>query len=67
MKRGEVTKILDAHPLIVSLLYDIDLMPEQIKKGDTRREGYMVAVIEHMLAAMNKEQDFVNAHLKGRK
>ena len=52
MKRREVAKILDAHPLIASLLYDIDLLPVQVERGDTRREFYMVAVIEHMLTAM---------------
>jgi len=40
---------INAHPAIASLLYDIDLLPEQIKVGDTRRENYMVNVIDAML------------------
>lgn len=50
--RAEVTKAIDAHPLIAGLLYDIDLMPEQIK--DERRYNYMLAVIDHMLHALRK-------------
>ena len=47
--RAEVAKAIDEYPLIASLLYDIDLLPEQIK--DERRYNYMLAVIGHMKQA----------------
>jgi len=43
--RAKVAQAIDENPRIASLLYDIDLMPEQIK--DERRYGYMLAVIDH--------------------
>jgi hypothetical protein len=46
-----VATVISENPLIASLLYDIDLLPEQIKEGDDRRYGYMLAVIGHMKAA----------------
>ena len=48
--RGAVARSIEEHPLIASLLYDIDLMPEQIK--DERRYNYMLAVIYHMKQAI---------------
>ena len=53
--RARVAKIIDNTPLIASLLYDIDLLPEQIKRGDSRRYLYMMAVIEHMQAAVKEK------------
>ena len=48
--RAKVAEAIDEHPLIASLLYDIDLLPEQIR--DERRYGYMLAVIGHMKQAL---------------
>ena len=45
--RARVADIISTNPMIASLLYDIDLLPEQIK--DARRYGYMLKVIDHML------------------
>ncbi len=39
---------VNASPLLTSLLYDIDLLPEQIKDGDLRRWGYVAAIIGHI-------------------
>lgn len=52
LTRIQIANAIDDHPLIASLLYDIDLLPEQIKEGDKRREGYMCAVVGHMLMAL---------------
>ena len=57
--RARVAKAIEDHPLIASLLYDLDLMPEQVKRGDKRREGYMDAVVAHMLAALAPVQSNV--------
>lgn len=46
--KRKVAEAIEKSPMTASLLYDIDLLPEQIKPGDRRREGYMFAVIEHM-------------------
>ncbi len=51
--RSEVAQALEENPLIWSLLYDIDLLPEQIK--DERRYNYMLAVIDHMRQALRGE------------
>jgi hypothetical protein len=48
-----VASVISENPLIASLLYDIDLLPEQIKEGDERRYNYMLAVIGHMKAALS--------------
>lgn len=48
--RAAHIKAIDESPLISSLLYDIDLLPEQIK--DERRYNYMLAVIDHMRQAL---------------
>lgn len=50
--RAEVARIINEEPQIASLLYDIDLLPEQIK--DERRYNYMLAVIGHMRQAIKK-------------
>jgi hypothetical protein len=46
----ELTKFINATPLVLSLLYDINLLPEQI--DNARHWAYMVAVCEHMRAAL---------------
>ena len=50
--RAKVAQAISEHPLIASLLYDIDLLPEQIR--DARRYGYMLAVIDHMLVYLSR-------------
>lgn len=35
-------------PAILTLLYDLDLLPEQIGGGDTRKQMQMQSVIAHM-------------------
>ena len=55
--RAKVAQAIDKHPLIASLLYDIDLLPEQIK--DERRYGYMLAVIGHMKEAQSASGEAV--------
>ena len=57
--RARVAKAIEDHPLIESLLYDLDLLPEQVKRGDKRLEGYMDAVVAHMLAALAPVQSNV--------
>lgn len=47
--RKEVAKALEQIPLLQSLLYDLDLLPEQIT--DKRRYQYMLCVIGHMKEA----------------
>lgn len=50
--RARVADIISTNPLIASLLYDINLLPEQIR--DERRYGYMLATISHMLEALKR-------------
>jgi hypothetical protein len=52
-----VASVISENPLIASLLYDIDLLPEQIKEGDERRYNYMLAVIGHMKAALSATEE----------
>ena len=52
MRGEELLDVINETPLLQSLLYDIDLLPEQIKEGDERRYGYMLAVIGHMQSAL---------------
>ena len=37
--------------LLQSLLYDIDLLPEQIKDDDARRWGYVESIVVHFKLA----------------
>lgn len=39
---------INASTTLQSLLFDIDLLPEQIKDGDLRRWGYVQAIIGHL-------------------
>lgn len=57
-QRKRIAKAIDAHPLIASLLYDIDLLPEQIKRGDERREGYLCAIVDHMLYVLEGKRQW---------
>ena len=61
MTPKQIAEVLDENPLIMSLLYDIDLLPEQIKRGDARRRGYMIAVIKHMQAALESSAAALSA------
>lgn len=45
--KDELRAKINASPLLQSLLYDIDLMPEQIKPDDLRRWGYVEAIAGH--------------------
>lgn len=45
----ELMAYINRTPLVQSLLYDINLLPEQIE--DSRRWAYMAAVCEHMKVA----------------
>lgn len=47
--RSDVAKALEEVPFVQSLLYDLDLLPEQIR--DKRRYQYMLCVISHMKEA----------------
>jgi hypothetical protein len=57
-----VASVINENPLIQSLLYDIDLLPEQIKESDERRYGYMLAVIGHMKAAQSATAPLATEH-----
>jgi hypothetical protein len=57
-----VASVISENPLIASLLYDIDLLPEQIKEGDERRYNYMLAVIGHMKAALSATAPLATEH-----
>jgi Lar family restriction alleviation protein len=46
----KLMQFINSTPLVMSLLYDINLLPEQIDNG--RRWYYMVAVCEHMERAL---------------
>lgn len=37
---------INEHPVLQSLLYDINLLPEQLER-DSRHWGYMLAVVRH--------------------
>ena len=50
MTRKKAKKIIGESPLIMSLLYDLNLMPEQVC-SETKQEGYMISIVEHMLRA----------------
>ena len=48
MTRTEATKFINrkGNHLLLSLLYDLNLLPEQVKRG-TKQEIYMMSVVEH--------------------
>ena len=49
----EICRVVNATPAIQSLLYDLNLLPEQTL-GDAKRWDYTVTVVRHMqLAAMS--------------
>lgn len=50
MTRKKAERIIGESPLIISLLYDLNLMPEQVYSG-TKQEFYMISIVEHMLRA----------------
>lgn len=54
MTRDEAIKLVNENPLIMSVLYDTNLLPEQCNEG-SKYEGYMFSIIGHMLAAMGKD------------
>jgi hypothetical protein len=49
----ELFEFINSTPLVQSLLYDINLLPECV--GDGRQWAYMVAVCEHMKAALTSK------------
>lgn len=48
---------INASPFLQSLLYDIDLLPEQIKDDDLRRWGYVEAIVGHFESAAAHPDD----------
>jgi len=55
LTRADIADAINKHPLIASLLYDINLLPEQIKKDDEKRQSYLYAVVDHMLQALSRQ------------
>lgn len=42
----DLLPLVSKHPVIMSCLYDIDMMPEQLKRG-TREWCHMLIIIQH--------------------
>lgn len=55
MTRRQAVALINKNTLLLSLLYDLNLMPEQVKSG-TRQEAYMFAVVEHMMRAAEERK-----------
>ena len=49
----EAVKYANANGTILSLLYDMNLMPEQLEEG-SYRWGQMINIIDHFRAALSK-------------
>jgi hypothetical protein len=49
-------KFANETPLLQSLLYDINLMPEQLEEG-SRQWGYMLSIAEHFERALAQQAD----------
>lgn len=45
--RIKLIERINRSSLLLSLLYDIDLLPEQIKDDDERRWGYVQSIVNH--------------------
>ncbi len=54
LARATVIAEMNEHPLIMSLLYDLNLMPEQVADEDVRLNFYMESVVIHMRKAMER-------------
>lgn len=48
----EAYALINAQPILQSLLYDINLLPECIARGDDLRWAQMHAVVEHFRLAL---------------
>ena len=55
MTRSQAVKLINKTPILLSLLYDLNLLPEQVKRG-TKYEFYMLTTVEHFVAAMNRQK-----------
>lgn len=62
MTGRSLLKKINHDPILMSLLYDLDLMPEQIKPG-TKAWADMASIVAHWLAAEDrfKRQEKHNA------
>lgn len=59
---NEIFAFINTHPVVQSLLYDLDLLPEQLKEG-TKDWQRMYCIVEHFKYAIENPYDTFRSEL----
>lgn len=56
-EEADLLKWANDQPIVLSLLYDLDLMPEQIDDSDVGKRAHMLNIIGHFKSFAGKPTD----------